>query len=57
MDGFQDARDAFDEVSITTVKPPKNLDFSFQDEWRISKTGRSSTMAPQGKSANHSLGM
>lgn len=35
MDGFQDARDAFEEVSITTVKPPRNLDFSFQKEWRM----------------------
>jgi aspartate dehydrogenase len=35
MDGFQDARDAFDEVSITTVKPPKNLDFAFQKKWRV----------------------
>jgi len=35
MDGFQDARDAFDEVSITTVKPPKSLDFDFQKKWRM----------------------
>lgn len=34
MDGFQDARQAFDEVSITTVKAPKNLDFSFQQKWK-----------------------
>ena len=33
MDGFQDARTAFDEITITTVKPPKNLDYRFQDKW------------------------
>lgn len=35
MDGFQDARQAFDEVSITTIKAPKNLDFTFQTKWKM----------------------
>jgi aspartate dehydrogenase len=35
MDGFQDARNTFDEISITTVKPPKNLDFTFQERWKL----------------------
>ena len=34
MDGFRDAKEVFDEIEITTVKPPKNLDFTFQDEWK-----------------------
>ena len=34
MDGFQDGRETFDEIMITTVKAPKNLDFSFQTKWK-----------------------
>ena len=34
MDGFQDGRDTFDEIMITTVKAPKNLDFTFQSRWK-----------------------
>ena len=35
MDGFQDARATFDEISITTIKAPRNLDFTFQDRWKL----------------------
>jgi aspartate dehydrogenase len=35
IDGFRDAKNAFDEISITTIKPPKNLDFSFQKAWKM----------------------
>lgn len=35
MDGFQDGRTTFDEISITTVKSPKNLDFTFQKRWTM----------------------
>ena len=35
MDGFQDGRDTFDEIVITTVKAPKNLDFTFQTKWNL----------------------
>jgi aspartate dehydrogenase len=34
MDGFQDARETFEEITITTTKHPKNLDFTFQNKWR-----------------------
>ena len=34
MDGFQDAKSSFSEVTITTTKAPKNLDFTFQTRWK-----------------------
>jgi len=35
IDGFRDAKSAFDDMSITTIKAPKNLDFSFQKRWKM----------------------
>jgi len=33
IDGIQDAREVLEEVSITTTKHPRNLDFSYTDEF------------------------
>jgi len=33
IDGIQDAREVLDEVGITTTKHPRNLDFSYTDEY------------------------
>lgn len=33
IDGIQDAREVLDEVSITTTKHPRNLDFRYTDEF------------------------
>lgn len=38
-DGLQDAREAIQEVDITTVKAPRNLDFGFQQKFRPEQIG------------------